>query len=82
MNNLQIANRISELTEQLETLENTLNSIDTIIEEAEEGSEKQLKLIKEYNDINAKRRKVNIERLNLELDLEKYEDLVERGEIK
>lgn len=82
MNNLQAADRISDLTELLKDLENELNSIDMMIDEAEEGSDRQLELVKKYNETNAKRRKLNIERLELELALEKYEELLERGEIK
>ena len=82
MNNLQAADRISDLTELLKDLENELNSIDILIDEVKEGSEKQEELVKKYNETNAKRRKLNIERLELELALEKYEELVERGEIK
>lgn len=82
MNNLQAADRISDLTELLKDFENKLNSIDIMIDEAEEGSEKQEALVKKYNEVNSERRKANIEKLELELALEKYEELVERGEIK
>lgn len=82
MNNLQVAARISDLTELLKDLENELNSINILIDEAEEGSEKQEELVKKYNETNSKRRKLNIERLKLELALEEYEEYIERGEIK
>ena len=82
MNNLQVAARISDLTELLKDLENELNSINILIDKAEEGSEKQEELVKKYNETNSKRRKLNIERLKLELALEEYEEYIERGEIK
>lgn len=82
MNNLEMANRVSELAEQVEDFDISLGALSAEIDNEEEGSERQLELVKEYNEVNAKRRRVNIERLKMELALEEYEELVEKGEIE
>lgn len=82
MNNLEMANRVSELAEQVEDFDIILGTLGAEIDNEEEGSERQLELVKEYNEVNAKRRRVNIERLKMELALEEYEELVEKGEIE